>query len=78
MVELETFLDKVRRFDFKQISEMHTDMIKWVSISLYSSNYGVTEDDLKQLYVTADYLHKFMARLDVEESRLFSERFAIE
>jgi hypothetical protein len=53
-------------------------MIKWISISLYSSNYGVTEDDLKQLHITSDYLHKFLARLDVEESRLFTERFAIE
>lgn len=53
-------------------------MIRWVSISLYSSGYGVTEDDLKQMYVTADYLHKFLARLDVEESRLFTERFTIE
>jgi|JI9StandDraft_1071089.scaffolds.fasta_scaffold371560_2 hypothetical protein len=78
VVELETFMEKVRRTDFRQLSELHSDMIRWVSISLYNSGYGVTEDDLKQLHITSDYLHKFLGKLDVEESRLFSERFAIE
>lgn len=77
VVELETFIERVRRQDYKQLSELHTDMIKWISISLYSSNYGVTEEDLKQLNVTALYLHKFLDRIEAEESRIFSERLAI-
>lgn len=42
VVELETFIERVRRTDFRQISELHSDMIRWISISLYNSNYGVT------------------------------------
>jgi hypothetical protein len=34
-------------------------MIKWITITLYSTLYPVTEDDLRQLYNTGEYLFKF-------------------
>jgi hypothetical protein len=71
LVEIENEVDNYRRNGIKILQDKHTDLIKWVGITLYGTFYPFSEDDLIALHETSEFLKEIYQKLDVAESKIF-------
>ena len=50
LVEIEMNVDGYRRTGIKKLQDKSADLIKWISITLYSTFYPLTEEDLQVIF----------------------------
>jgi len=50
LVAIENEVDEFKRSGIKHQQDKHTDILKWISITLYGTFYPLNEDDLVALH----------------------------
>ncbi len=71
LVEIETNVDTYRRTGIKRLQDKEADLVKWLSITLYSTFYPITDEDLQAIYETSEYLKEIYIKLDVADNKIF-------
>lgn len=46
-----------KRNGVRKLIEKNTDLVKWVSITLYNTLYETNKEDLQTIYNTSKFLH---------------------
>lgn len=77
LVELEALITKILNVESKRIKGEFEDLKKWLSL-LYGTIERISEDDLKQLYLTANLVYSVLDVVRYEQERLEKEREDIE
>ena len=78
LVEIENAVDSYRRNDIRRLQLKNADTVKWISITLYNTFFGVSRDDLKVLADTSLFLQSIHERLDKEDATIFEQRKKLE
>ncbi|EGR31445.1 hypothetical protein IMG5_109350, partial [Ichthyophthirius multifiliis] len=73
MKQLEVKIDNIKRVEYKKILQEFQEVKLWFNL-LYGTAHKISEEDLKQLYITASLVHGMPGFVDNEENRLFKEK----
>lgn len=62
----------------KRLQDEHSDLVKWITITLYNTLFPITEDDLLSIHDTSEFLRDIYFKLDTAESKIFDYRKRLE
>jgi len=68
LVELEAHVEKIKKTEYERIYADYVDLVAWLMM-FYKTKHKIKEDDLKQIYNTADNVHQIMNKVEERENR---------
>ena len=77
MKELEVTIERIKKTDHKRILSDFADVKQWFNL-LYSTVHHFSEEDIKQVYLTATLVYNLMNVVEQEEIRLQKEKEELE
>lgn len=71
LVEIETNVDNYRRTGIKRLQDKEADLVKWIGITLYSTFFPMSDEDLQAIFETSEFLKEIYGKLDVADNKIF-------
>ncbi len=73
MKQLEVKIENIKRVEYKKIQQYFAEVKLWFNL-LYGTAHKMSEEDFKQLYITASLVHGMPQFVENEENRISKEK----